>query len=88
MAVAVDVPDGHGHVYVQNVADAWAAVLQPPGWTPELTAKLRPMLSEQRERLSAGGGLRLAGGDQRVIAADDIGGPVQTEVDQRGGGQA
>ncbi|MEW2478922.1 alpha/beta-hydrolase family protein [Mycobacterium sp. NPDC049093] len=45
MAVAVDVPDGHGHVYVQNVADAWAAILQPPGWTPEMTAKLRPMLS-------------------------------------------
>lgn len=45
MAVAVDVPDGHGHVYVQNAADAWAAVLQPPGWTPEMTAKLRPMLS-------------------------------------------
>ncbi|CRZ18353.1 alpha/beta hydrolase [Mycolicibacterium neworleansense] len=45
MAVAVDVPDGHGHVYVKNVADAWAAVLQPPGWTPEMTAKLRPMLS-------------------------------------------
>lgn len=45
MAVAVDVPDGHGHVYVQNVADAWAAVLQPPGWTPQMTAKLRPMLS-------------------------------------------
>ncbi|MDZ4266689.1 MAG: alpha/beta-hydrolase family protein, partial [Mycobacterium sp.] len=27
MAVAVDVPDGHGHVYVRNVADAWAAIL-------------------------------------------------------------
>ncbi len=45
MAVAVDVPDGHGHVYVKDVANAWAAVLQPPGWTPEMTAKLRPMLS-------------------------------------------
>ncbi len=45
MAVAVDVPDGHGHVYVQNVADAWAAILQPPGWTPEMTAKLRPLLN-------------------------------------------
>ena len=33
MAVAVDVPDGHGHVYVQNVANAWADILQPPGWT-------------------------------------------------------
>ncbi|KUH86803.1 MULTISPECIES: alpha/beta-hydrolase family protein [unclassified Mycobacterium] len=45
MAVAVDVPDGHGHVYVKNVADAWAAVLQPPGWTPEKTERLRPLLS-------------------------------------------
>nr|WP_280834352.1 alpha/beta-hydrolase family protein [Mycolicibacterium frederiksbergense] len=45
MAVAVDVPDGHGHVYVKNVADGWAAVLQPPGWSPEKTEKLRPLLS-------------------------------------------
>jgi uncharacterized membrane protein len=45
MAVAVDVPPGHGHRYVDDVANAWAAILQPPGWTPELTAKLRPLLS-------------------------------------------
>ncbi|HEX2285284.1 MAG TPA: alpha/beta-hydrolase family protein [Mycobacterium sp.] len=45
MAVAVDVPDGHGHVYVKNVADGWAAVLQPPGWTSENTEKLRPLLT-------------------------------------------
>jgi uncharacterized membrane protein len=45
MAVAVDVPDGHGHVYVKDVANAWAAILQPPGWTPEKTDKLRPLLS-------------------------------------------
>lgn len=44
MAVAVDVPDGHGHVYVRDVANAWAAILQPPGWTPEKTEKLRPIL--------------------------------------------
>ena len=44
MAVAVDVPDGHGHVYVKNVADAWAAVLSPPGWSQEKTEKLRPLL--------------------------------------------
>ncbi len=44
MAVAVNVPDGHGHVYVRNVADAWAAILSPPGWTQEKTEKLRPML--------------------------------------------
>jgi len=34
MAVATDVPQGHGHVYVADVANGWAAVLQPPGWTP------------------------------------------------------
>ena len=44
MAVAVDVPDGHGHVYVRDVANAWADVLQPPGWTPEKTERLRPLL--------------------------------------------
>lgn len=44
MAVAVDVPDGHGHVYVRDVANAWAAILQPPGWTPAKTDKLRPLL--------------------------------------------
>jgi uncharacterized membrane protein len=45
MAVAVDVPDGHGHVYVRDVANAWAAIMQPPGWTPEMTERLRPLLS-------------------------------------------
>ncbi len=44
MAVAVDVPDGHGHRYVADVANGWAAVLSPPGWTPEQTERLRPLL--------------------------------------------
>jgi uncharacterized membrane protein len=44
MAVAVDVPDGHGHHYVADVANGWAEVLSPPGWTQEKTAKLRPLL--------------------------------------------
>jgi uncharacterized membrane protein len=44
MAVAVDVPDGHGHHYVADVANGWAAVLSPPGWTPEKTDRLRPLL--------------------------------------------
>lgn len=44
MAVAVDVPDGHGHVYVKDVVNGWAAVLEPPGWTPEKTERLRPVL--------------------------------------------
>ena len=43
MAVAVDVPDGHGHVYVRDVANAWAAILEPPGWTPDKTDRLRPL---------------------------------------------
>jgi uncharacterized membrane protein len=44
MAVAVDVPDGHGHHYVADVANGWADVLSPPGWTPEKTERLRPLL--------------------------------------------
>lgn len=47
MAVAVDVPSGHGHHYVKDVANAWAAVLQPPGWTAEKTARLRPLLHSE-----------------------------------------
>jgi uncharacterized membrane protein len=44
MAVAVDVPDGHGHRYVRDVVNAWADVLQPPGWTPEKTQRLRGLV--------------------------------------------
>jgi uncharacterized membrane protein len=44
MAVSTGVPDGHGHRYVADVANAWAAVLQPPRWTPEKTERLRPLL--------------------------------------------
>ncbi|BBX63082.1 hypothetical protein MSAS_22560 [Mycobacterium saskatchewanense] len=44
MAVAQKVPPGHGHDYVADVADAWAAVLSPPGWTPDKTERLRPLL--------------------------------------------
>jgi uncharacterized membrane protein len=44
MAVAVDVPDGHGHRYVRDVVNGWAAVLQPPGWTPEKTERLRGLV--------------------------------------------
>jgi uncharacterized membrane protein len=44
MAVAVDVPDGHGHRYVRDVVNGWADVLQPPGWTPEKTERLRELV--------------------------------------------
>ncbi|MCX6487045.1 MAG: alpha/beta-hydrolase family protein [Mycobacterium sp.] len=46
MAVAVDVPDGHGHRYIKDVVNAWAAVMQPPGWTPEKTERLRAMVTQ------------------------------------------
>ena len=46
MAVAVDVPDGHGHRYVKDVVNAWAAVLRPPGWTPEKTERLRGRVTQ------------------------------------------
>jgi uncharacterized membrane protein len=46
MAVAVDVPDGHGHRYVKDVVNAWAAVLRPPGWTPEKTEALRGRVTQ------------------------------------------
>ncbi|MGV0745021.1 alpha/beta hydrolase [Mycolicibacterium sp. XJ870] len=45
MAVSVEVPDGHGHVFVKDVANAWAAILQPPDWTAAKTEKLRPLLT-------------------------------------------
>lgn len=46
MAVAVGVPDGHGHRYVKDVVNGWAAVMQPPGWNPEKTEKLRGMVTQ------------------------------------------
>jgi len=46
MAVAIDVPDGHGHRYVRDVVNAWAAILQPPGWTPEKTERLRTIVKD------------------------------------------
>jgi uncharacterized membrane protein len=54
MAVAVDVPDGHGHKYVAAVANGWAAVLSPPGWTPEKTERLRPLLHPNSDAGSSG----------------------------------
>lgn len=44
MAVAVNVPDGHGHRYIKEVVNGWAAVLQPPGWTDDSTARLRDIV--------------------------------------------
>ncbi|ETA05426.1 alpha/beta-hydrolase family protein [Gordonia alkanivorans] len=45
MAVSTGVPDGHGHFYLAAIPAAWAEILQPPGWTPEKTEKLIPLLN-------------------------------------------
>ncbi|GGK37525.1 alpha/beta hydrolase [Nocardia camponoti] len=45
MAVSIDVPDGHGHVFRADIANAWAAILDLPGWTPADTERLRSVLS-------------------------------------------
>lgn len=44
MAVSIDVPDGHGHTFRAAIADAWAAILAPPDWTPTDTERLRAIL--------------------------------------------
>lgn len=42
MAIALEVPMGHGHVYAPaDHIEAWLAVTDPPGWTPERLARLR-----------------------------------------------
>ena len=44
MAVSTGVPDGHGHNYLAAIPWAWAAILQPPGWTAAKTDALEPLL--------------------------------------------
>ncbi|HEY8472198.1 MAG TPA: alpha/beta-hydrolase family protein [Natronosporangium sp.] len=40
-------PPGHGHSYHESVADGWAALIAPPGWTDADTARLRPLLTPE-----------------------------------------
>ncbi|WP_336081965.1 alpha/beta hydrolase [Nocardia sp. SSK8] len=47
MAVSTDVPDGHGHTFHAAIADAWAAILAPPGWTAADTERLRGVLRNE-----------------------------------------
>lgn len=50
--VAADLPraqsvsNGHGHNYGNVVPDAWAAVAQPPDYTPELAERIKAFLVE------------------------------------------
>lgn len=41
---AVNVPDGHGHVYTSQYVDAWAHVLRPPDWDAGRSGQLRALL--------------------------------------------
>lgn len=49
LAMAADVPDGHGHNYGTQVLDGWAAVAAPPGWTDADTDRTRVSLQRARE---------------------------------------
>jgi uncharacterized membrane protein len=45
LAFSTGVPDGHGHSYGANVADGWAAIAAPPGWTDADTDRLKATLN-------------------------------------------
>jgi uncharacterized membrane protein len=47
MAFSTGVPPGHGHSYGPNPVDAWAAILQPPGWTQHKTQELRDIVKNK-----------------------------------------
>ncbi|MEV6772858.1 alpha/beta-hydrolase family protein [Nocardia sp. NPDC051030] len=49
---AQGVSDGHGHRYGSLVLDGWAAIAEPPDWTPELRERIRLQveLAEDYER--------------------------------------
>ncbi len=48
LPAAGSVPIGHGHMYSpQSNAEAWAAMTQPPGWTPEDTEMLVTVMQAQ-----------------------------------------
>lgn len=47
-AVANSMPAGHGHIFGQAPAYAWAAVLPPDGWTSADTDRLAPVLDRLR----------------------------------------
>lgn len=41
----VDVPDGQGHNYGGAMPATWAAASEPPGWTPDDTARLEAIIT-------------------------------------------
>lgn len=50
MAIALAVPIGHGHYFApEHYIDAWVAVTDPSGWTPEAVGKLKAHFADKRE---------------------------------------
>lgn len=48
MAVATSAPMGYGHVFApEHYVDAWVAVTDPQGWSPERIAQLKQYLSDR-----------------------------------------
>jgi uncharacterized membrane protein len=45
LPMAAAVPAGHGHTYTREFVDGWAAVLRPPGWTPDKAERLRDIVT-------------------------------------------
>ena len=47
MAISLQVP-GYGHYYIApDYIDAWAAVLDPPGWTAERAERLKAIFERR-----------------------------------------
>jgi uncharacterized membrane protein len=44
LITSAQAPAGHGHSYRESVADGWAALVPPAGWTDADTARLRAVL--------------------------------------------
>lgn len=49
MVFSIETPDGYGHKYQQGTIDAWAAILEPEGWTTEDTVRLHEWVTERAE---------------------------------------
>jgi uncharacterized membrane protein len=45
LPLSTGVPDGHGHTYTAEFVDGWAAVLHPPGWTPDKAEQLGDIIT-------------------------------------------
>ncbi|MHA2788807.1 alpha/beta hydrolase [Corynebacterium sp. S7] len=46
MALSTGVPDGYGHAYGADAVDMWAGILDEPGWSLELSDRVRAVLQD------------------------------------------